>query len=90
MPWTRLDPAKVAPLLRAAWDPTSPGDDALAEQALAHLREALLSGHYVVVQDGLGRTFIGTRTLNQGVIASSGCHAFHAFNHVSLTYAVRE
>lgn len=43
MPWTRLDPAKVAPLLRAAWDPASPSDEALAEEALARLREELRS-----------------------------------------------
>ena len=60
MPWTRLDPAKVAPLLRAAWDPASPSDEALAEEALARLREELRSGRFIAVQDHLGRTFIGT------------------------------
>lgn len=60
MPWTRLDPARVAPLLRAAWAPATPGDADLAERALTHLREELLSGRYVAVQDALGRTFVGT------------------------------
>ncbi len=60
MPWTRLDGAMVARTLRAAWDNPSPDADALAEQALAHLREELLSGRFIAVQDHLGRTFIGT------------------------------
>ena len=50
----------MTPLLRADWDRSAPGDEALAAQALAHLREALSSGRYVAVQDELGRTFIGT------------------------------
>ena len=46
--------------LRIAHDPGSPDDAALAVQALRHLREQLLSGVSVAVQDGEGRTFIGT------------------------------
>lgn len=58
MPWTRLDPTVVARQLRADH---GLGDEALAEQALAHLRQALLSGTYVaVVEDGSGQTFVGT------------------------------
>ena len=60
MAWTRLDPAGVVRHLRAEWDRAAPGDEALAEQALAHLREELLSGRCIAVQDGRGRTFIGT------------------------------
>ena len=57
MPWRRMNPAVVVQHLRASHDP---GDEAVAEQALTHLRDALLSGHYVAVEDGSGRTFIGT------------------------------
>ena len=58
MPWTRLNPTVVVQQLRADH---RPGDEELAEQALAHLREALLSGTYVaVVEDGSGQTFVGT------------------------------
>ena len=60
MPWTRLDPAGVVRHLRAEWDRAAPGDEALAERALAHLREELLSGRCIAVQDGQGRMFIGT------------------------------
>ena len=60
MPWTRLDPAGVIQHLRAEWDRAAPGDEALAERALAQLREELLSGRCIAVQDGQGRTFIGT------------------------------
>ena len=60
MPWTRLDPAGVIRHLRAEWDWAAPGGEDLAEQALAHLREELLSGRYIAVQNGQGRTFIGT------------------------------
>jgi hypothetical protein len=60
MPWTRLDGTVVARTLRAAWDGPAPDMETLAEQALAHLREELLSGRFVAVQDHLGRTFIGT------------------------------
>jgi len=60
MPWTRLNPAKVLQCLRADCGPASKQGDALAEQALAHVREELLSGNYIAVQDHLGRTFIGT------------------------------
>ncbi len=61
MPWTRLDPAALIPHLRFECDPASPDDDALAQKATVHLREALLSGEYIAVQDEAGRTFIGTR-----------------------------
>ncbi len=58
MPWTRLNPTTVVQQLRASH---GPGDEDLAEQALAHLRHALLSGTYVaVVEDGSGQTFVGT------------------------------
>ena len=60
MPWTRLDPAGVIQHLRAEWDRAAPDGEDLAEQALAHLRKELLSGRYIAVQDGQGRTFIGT------------------------------
>ena len=60
MPWTRLDPAGVIRHLRAEWDRAAPGGEDLAEQALAHLREELLSGRYIAVQDNHGHTFIGT------------------------------
>ena len=60
MPWTRLDPRKVAQQLRAGFDRPGPDDAALTEQALAHVRGQLLSGAYVAVQDHKGRTFIGT------------------------------
>jgi len=61
MPWTRLDPAALIPHLRFECDPASPDDDALARKATAHLREALLSGEYIAVQNEEGRTFIGTQ-----------------------------
>ena len=60
MPWTRLDPGKVAQQLRAGFDRPGPDDVALTEQALAHVRAQLLSGAYVAVQEHTGRTFIGT------------------------------
>ena len=60
MSWTRLDPAGVVRHLRAEWDRAAPDGEDLAERALAHLREELLSGRYIAVQDGQGRTFIGT------------------------------
>ena len=41
MPWLRLNPAAVVRQLRAEH---GPGDESAAEQALAHLRDALLSG----------------------------------------------
>jgi hypothetical protein len=54
----RLNPAAVVQQLRAEH---GPGDKAIAEQALDHLREGLLSGAYVVVEDSLsGATFVGT------------------------------
>ena len=60
MAWKRLDSATVARTLRAEW--SSPdGDGAeLARKALEHLRDQLLGGRYVAVQDHLGETFIGT------------------------------
>ena len=57
MPWTRLNPAAVVQQLRAEH---GPGDEGAAEQALAHLRDALLSGAYIAVEDDQGHTFIGT------------------------------
>lgn len=58
MPWTRLNPTTVVQQLRASH---APGDEDLAEQALAHLRQSLLNGTYVaVVEDGSGQTFVGT------------------------------
>ena len=60
MPWTRLNPAAVVQQLRAEH---GPGDEAVAEQALAHLRENLLSGVYVVIENSAsGQTFVGTET----------------------------
>ncbi len=53
-----MNPAVVVQQLRTSHDP---GDEAIAEQALTHMRDALLSGHYVAVEeDSTGRTFIGT------------------------------
>ncbi len=57
MPWTRLNPASVVQGLRAQ---CQPGDEDYAEQALAHLCGALLSGMYVAVEDNNGRLFVGT------------------------------
>ena len=59
MPWMRLNPAKVVQQLRAGCGLAGQDGEDLAEQALAHVREELLSGRYVAVQDDLGRTFIG-------------------------------
>lgn len=61
MPWTRLDPAGLVPHLRFEHDPTNSDEEALAEQATAHLRNALLNGKYVAVQNEQGQTFIGTQ-----------------------------
>lgn len=60
MPWTRLDPGKVAQQLRADFDRPGPDDAVLTEHMLAHVRRHLLDGTYVAVQDHTGRTFIGT------------------------------
>ena len=57
MPWTRLNPAAVVQQLRAEH---GPGDEDVAEQALAHLREALLNGVYIMVENDCGDTFVGT------------------------------
>ena len=46
MPWTRLNPAAVVQQLRAQH---GPADEELAEQALTHLRAALLSGVYGIM-----------------------------------------
>ena len=60
MTWMRLNPAAVVQQLRAEH---GPGDEKAAEQALAHLREALLSGVYVAIEDSVsGHTFVGTET----------------------------
>lgn len=60
MSWTRLNPVKVAEELRAVVAPVGPDALQLGEQALIHLRDQLLSGQYVAMQDHEGRTFIGT------------------------------
>ena len=60
MGWRRLDPAQVARQLRAAFDRSETGTEAMAELALAHMRSQLLGGQYVAVQDDDGGTFIGT------------------------------
>ena len=58
MPWTRLNPAVVVQQLRAEHDS---GDEDAAEQALAHMRDALLSGVYVMIENSAsGQTFVGT------------------------------
>lgn len=57
MAWMRVPPHHVLPHLRAE---ASPDDVEVAQQALAHLRERLLDGTYVVIQHGDGRLFIGT------------------------------
>jgi len=57
MPWTRLNPVLVVQQLRAEH---GPGDEDMAEQALAHLHGALLSGVYIVIENHRGHTFIGT------------------------------
>ena len=57
MPWTRLNPAVVVQQLRAEH---GLGDEDAAEQALAHLRAALLSGVYIAVENERGHTFVGT------------------------------
>lgn len=56
MPWTRLDPAALIQQLRFVHDPVSPDDKSLAEKAAAHLRDALLTGDCIPVQDEQGRT----------------------------------
>ncbi len=58
MPWRRLNPVAVVEQLHASCEP---GDEAVAEQALAHLCEALLSGAYIAVENESGRTFLGTQ-----------------------------
>ena len=60
MPWTRLNPVKVAEELRAVVAPIVPDALQLGEQALIHLRDQLISGRYVAMQDHEGRTFIAT------------------------------
>jgi len=60
MSWKRLDSAVVARALRAAWDAPAPDGDVVAAEVLAHMREQLLGGHFVAVQDHLGQIFIGT------------------------------
>lgn len=58
MHWTRLDPIGIIGHLKC--EPTAPGDEAYADQALAHLSAELLSGRYIAVQDREGCLFIGT------------------------------
>lgn len=60
MPWTRLKPDLVADTLRLDYEPGSAADEAVAAQALNHLREQLMIGGYVAIQDHCGQTFIGT------------------------------
>ncbi len=59
MPWMRLEPHAVADALRLDYEPGSTEDEAAA-QALGHLREQLMTGGYVAIQDHEGHTFIGT------------------------------
>jgi len=61
MPWTRLNPDRLIPQLRFEHDRANPTDEALARQATAHLRDGLLAGDYVAMQNEDGRTFIGTQ-----------------------------
>jgi len=61
MPWTRLDPAGIIPHLRFKIVPATQDDEALSEQAMAHLREALLTGRYIAFQNENGGLFIGTQ-----------------------------
>ncbi len=61
MPWTRLDPAGIIPQLRFEIDSATPDGEARAEQAMAHLREALLTGQYIALQSADGGLFIGTQ-----------------------------
>ena len=56
MPWTRLNPAVVVQQLRAQH---GPGHRDAAEQALAHLRAALLSG--AAVENDQGHTLSAPR-----------------------------
>ena len=60
MPWTRLEPTGVVDGLRVGCARGKAEDEAVAVQVLDHLREQLLAGHYIAVQDHTGRTFIGT------------------------------
>ena len=57
MPWMRLNPTLVVQQLRAEH---GSGDEDAAEQALAHLRENLLNGVYIAVENEQGHTFVGT------------------------------
>ena len=57
MPCARLNPTAVVQQLRAEH---GPGDEDAAEQALAHLRENLLSGVYIAVENERGYTFVRT------------------------------
>jgi len=60
MPWTRLEPDVIADALRLDYDPDSASDQAAAAQALDHMREQLVTGGLVAIQDHRGQTFIGT------------------------------
>lgn len=60
MPWTRLEPAGVVDALRVGCVTGDTADETAAVQTLAHLREQLLTGCYIAVQNHMGRTFIGT------------------------------
>lgn len=70
MPWTRLNPTAIVDLLHVDHDPDA---KALAEQALTHMREELLSGRFIAVQDHVGHTFIGTpEEANEHIMGSDG------------------
>ena len=60
MPWRRLEPAGVVDALRVGCVTGDTKDEVAAVQALEYLREQLLTGRYITVQDHTGRTFIGT------------------------------
>jgi len=73
MPWRRLNPAGLIPQLRFEHDPANPNDEALAAQATAHLRKALLTGEYVAMQNESGHTFIGTEDeASEYILESAG------------------
>ena len=59
MAWMRVKPSHVLPYLRADCGPEG---SEIADLALAHVREALLSGDYIAVQHEGGHMFIGTES----------------------------
>ncbi len=60
MPWMRLSPDVVADALQIDYAPGNAEGDAAARRALDHLREQLMTGGYIAIQDHEGHTFIGT------------------------------